>query len=366
MIWLVDLMSFESDDQFGIWTKKMDEAKGIKDRAFRHLEQGNYAEAVNAFVNYAAARSEYGELASVQCSIIEAAETLEMKKAYLEAAKLYLFNANSLRKTQLWGDAITCYQKAGEAYSKLPNRRFRTAAAACYIGAADCFAQVRLWGDAERMMTLAAVLGTGENIIELEKQAGESFSEGNFAKASEVFGRIASAYVASLDQLSDLLPKSGLGEIAIETKSILLHRSSESRVIEAVSLLKSGMVREAKKVLSDAAVNFRVALMNIDPLLMVGHPSPSDYKRFAYSLMLSTIMYKVLGEDTDVEAMFMGLISPKERKVAEKLEDVQSYRAARDMVRMNAKQGIDELRRVKLGNLEPFKNEVVDGLRLLL
>jgi hypothetical protein len=216
------------------------------------------------------------------------------------------------------------------------------------------------------MMTLAAVLGTGEDIIELEKQAGESFCEGDFEKASEVFGRIASAYVASLDQLSDLLPKSGLGEIAIETKSILLHRSSESRVIEAVSLLKSGMVREAKKILSDAAVNFRVALMNIDPLLMVGHPSPSDYKRFAYSLMMSTIIYKVLGEDTDAEAMFMGLISAKEKKVAEKLEDIQSYRAAQDMLRMNAKQGIDGLRRVKLGNLEAFKNDIIEGLRLLL
>jgi hypothetical protein len=216
------------------------------------------------------------------------------------------------------------------------------------------------------MMTLAAVLGTGEDIIELEKQAKDSFSEGDYAKASEVFGRIASAYIASLDQLSDLLPKSGLGEIAIETKSILLYRSSENRVIEAVSLLKSDMVREAKKILSDAAVNFRVALMNIDPLLMVGHPSPSDYKRFAYSLMMSTIIYKALGDDIDAQAMFIGLISPKERKVAEKLEDVQSYRAAKDMVRMNAKQGIDELRRVKLGNLEAFKDDIIDGLRLLL
>jgi tetratricopeptide (TPR) repeat protein len=359
-------MSFESEEQFGTWTIKMDEAKRIKDRAFKYLEQGNYGEAVNAFVNYAAARSEYGELASVQCAITEAAETLEMKNAYLEAAKLYLFNANSLRKSQLWGDAITCYQKAGEAYSKIPDKRFKTAAAACYIGAADCFAQVKLWGDAERMMTLAAVLGTGEDIIELEKKAGDSFNDGDYAKASEVFGRIASAYVASLDQLSDLLPKSGLGEIAIETKSILLHRSSESRVIEAVSLLKSDMFQEAKKILSDAAVNFRVALMNIDPLLMVGHPSPSDYKRFAYSLMMSTIIYKVLGQDVDAQAMFMGLISAKEKKVGEKLDDIQSYRAAQGMLRMKAVQGIDELRQVRLGNLEVFKNDIIEGLRLLL
>jgi hypothetical protein len=82
--------------------------------------------------------------------------------------------------------------------------------------------------------------------------------------------------------------------------------------------------------------------------------------------MMSTIIYKALGDDIDAQAMFIGLISPKERKVAEKLEDVQSYRAAGDIVRMNVKQGIDELRRVKLGNLEAFKNDIIDGLRLLL
>jgi tetratricopeptide (TPR) repeat protein len=359
-------MSFESDEQFGTWAKKMDEAKRIKDNAFKSLERGNYAEAVEAFVNYATARSEYGELASVQCSIIEAAESLEMKKAFLEAAKLYLFIANSLRKAQLWGDAITCYQKAGEAYSKIPDRRFRTAAAACYIGAADGFAQVKLWSDAERMMTLGAILGTGENIIELEKEATDSFKAGNYAKASDVFGRIASAYLASLDQLSDLLPKSGLGEIAMETKSILLHRSSENRVAQGVALLKSGMIPEAKKVLSDAAVNFRVALMNLDPLLMVGRPSPSDYRRFGYNLMMSTIIYKSLGEDDDIQAMFNGLIGAKEKRIEEKLETLQSYRIAGDVRKMKPKQSIEELQKVKLDNLEAIKTDIIKGLRLLL
>jgi tetratricopeptide (TPR) repeat protein len=359
-------MSFESDEQFGTWTKKMNEAKRVRDDAFKLLEQGNYGEAVEAFVTYATLRSEYGELASVQCSVIEAAETLEMKKAYLEAAKLYLFIANSLRKAQLWGDAITCYQKAGEAYSKIPDKRFKTAAAACYIGAADGFAQVKLWSDAERMMTLAAVLGTGEDIIELEKDAMDSFNAGNYAKASEVFSRIASAYVASLDQLSDLLPRSGLGEIAMETKSILLHRSSENRVAEAVALLKSGMIPEAKKVLSDAAVSFRVALMNLDPLLMAGRPSPSDYRRFAYNLMMSTIIYKSLGEDDDAKAMFNGLIGANEKRIAEKLEALQPYKIAGDVLKMKPKQGIEELRKVKLGNLEAIKGDIIKALKLVL
>jgi tetratricopeptide (TPR) repeat protein len=358
-------MSFESDEQFGTWASKIDEAKRIRDHAFKCLEQGNYADAVEAFVNYATARSDYGELASVQCLIIEAAESLELRKAFLEAAKLYLFIANSLRKAQLWGDAITCYQKAGEAYSKIPDKRFRNAAAACYIGAADGFAQVKLWSDAERMMTQAAILGTGEDLVTLEKEAMDGFNARNYAKAAEVFGRIASAYVASLDQLSDLLPKSGLGEIAMETKSILLHRSSESRVAEAVALLKTDMIPEAKKVLSDAAVNFRVALMNLDPLLLVGRPSPSDYRRFAYNLMMSTIIYKLLGEDKDAQAMFNGLVGANEKRIAQKLETLQSYKIAGNALKMKTKQSIEELRQVKLGNLEPIKTEIIKGLELL-
>jgi tetratricopeptide (TPR) repeat protein len=365
-IGLVDFMSFESDEQFGTWAKKMNEAKRIREDAFIYLEQGKYAEAVESFVNYATARSEYGELASVQCLIIEAAETLEMKKAFLEAAKLYLFIANSLRKAQLWGDAITCYQKAGEAYSNISDLRFKTAAAACYVGAADGLAQVKLWSDAERMMTQAAILGTGENLVWLEKNAMDSFKAGDYAKASEIFGRIASAYVASLDQLSDLLPKSGLGEIAMETKSILLHRSSESRVAEAIALLKSDMIPEAKKILFDAAVSFRVALMNLDPLLLVGRPSPSDFRRFAYNLMMSTIIYRSLGEDKDIQAMFNGLVGANEKGIAMKLESLQSYKIAENALKVKTKQSIEELQQVRLGNLEAIKSDIIKGLELIL
>jgi tetratricopeptide (TPR) repeat protein len=359
-------MSFESDDQFGTWTNKINEAKSVKEDAFRYLEQGDYADAVESFVNYATARSEYGELASVQCLIIEAAETLEMKKAFLEAAKLYLFIANSLRKAQLWGDAITSYQKAGEAYSNIPDKRFKAAAAACYVGAADSLAQVKLWSDAERMMTQAAVLGTGEDLVGLEKMAIDSFKARDYAKASEVFGRIASAYVASLDQLSDLLPKSGLGEIAMETKSILLHRASESRVAEAAALIKNEMIPEAKKVLSDAAVSFRVALMNLDPLLLVGRPSPSDFRRFAYNLMMSTIIYRSLGEDKDAQAMFNGLVGANDKRIATKLEALQSYKIAGKALKMKTRQSIEELRQVKLGNLEAIKTDIIKCLELIL
>lgn len=309
-------MCADTDDQFGTWAKKMDEANRIRDRAAKYMERGSYSDAADAFLAYGSALSEYGELASWACSLIEAAETLEMNGAFSEAGKIFLFVANSLRKSQLWGDAIDCYQKAGEAYAKVGRKRFDGAAAASYAGAADCFAALKLWSDAERMMTQGSILGTGENIIELEKEARKSFDKEDYAKASEAFGRIGSAYVASLEQLSDLLPKTGMGEIAMETKSILLQRSSENRVAQVVSLLKNDLVPEASKILLDAAVGFRVALMNLDPLLLVGQSSPSDYKRFSYNLMMSTMLYKLLGESAKAETMFKELIGAKEKRVA--------------------------------------------------
>lgn len=320
---MVEDMSLEADDHFETWAKKIEAANRIRDKAMKCLEAGNYQEAADAFMAYGNTLSEYGELASWGVSLIEAAETLEAKSAFREAGKVYLFVANSLRKSQLWGDAIDCYQKAGQAYAKIGDKRFSAAAAACYAGAADCFAQLKLWSDAERMMTLGSILGTGENLIDLERNAKESFRKKDYVKASETYGKIASAYLASLEQLSDLLPKSGMGEIAMETKSILLQRSSESRVAEVVSLLRSDMVQEARKVLSDAAVGYRVALMNLDPLLLVGRSSPSDYKRFSYNLMMSTALYKSIGEDDEAETMFKELIGAKEKRVAEKLSAVQ-------------------------------------------
>jgi tetratricopeptide (TPR) repeat protein len=358
-------MSFDSDDQSETWVKKMDEANRIRDRAMKFMDRGNYPEAADAFMSYGNVLSEYGELASWGCALIEAAESLESKNAFAEAGKVFLFVANSLRKALLWGDAIECYQKAGEAYAKVGQKRFNAAAAACYAGAADCFAQLKLWGEAERMMTRGSVLGTGENLIELDYVATESFKKGNYPKASETFGRIAAAYVASLEQLSDLLPKTGMGEIAMETKSILLQRSSESRVAEVVSLLRSDMIQEASKILLDAAVGFRVALMNLDPLLLVGRSSPSDYKRFSYNLMMSAMLYRLLGENSEAETMFKELIGAKEKRVAEKLKTLQYYKVAWNMLELKPQDAIKELREVRLGGLEQMKNEVIESLQLL-
>jgi tetratricopeptide (TPR) repeat protein len=364
---LVDVMSLEPDDSFisSSRTRRIEEAKRIRERAVKLLGAGKHSEAADAFVDYALSLSESGDVVGLECSLIEAAEALDAKKAFKDAAKLYLFVANSLRKAQLWGDAVNYYQKAAETYSSIGEKRFNAAAAACYVGAADCLAQLKLWGEAERMMTLGAIQGTGENIIELENQAREMFGTRNYVKASEICGRVASAYASSLDQLSDLLPKSGLGEIAIETKSILLHRSSECHVAETISLLKAGKIREAKKALSDAAVGFRVALMNLEPILLVGRPSPSDYRRFSYNLMMSSLLYKLLGEDDEVEAMFRMLISDKEKKVAEKLDTIQYFRVAEDMRKMKLTDAIEELRTVRLGNLENIKTELVEAFKSL-
>jgi tetratricopeptide (TPR) repeat protein len=358
-------MSFETEDQPATWAKRMDEANGIRDRAMRCMDRGSYAEAADAFMAYGNALSEYSELAGWACALIDAAETLENKNAFAEAGKVFLFVANSLRKALLWGDAIECYQKAGEAYAKVGQKRFNAAAAACYAGAADCFAQLKLWGEAERMMTRGSVLGTGENLIELDYVATESFKKRNYSKASEAFSRIASAYVASLEQLSDLLPKTGMGEIAMETKSILLQRSSESRVAEAVCLLNSNMEQEARKILLDAAVGFRVALMNLDPLLLVGRSSPSDYMRFSNNLLMSTLLYKLLGDEDEAESTSKELIGAKEKRVAEKLKTLQSYRLAVSMLKMKPHEAIKELHKVRMGGLEAMKNEVVSGLGLL-
>jgi tetratricopeptide (TPR) repeat protein len=342
----------------------MDEANHIRDRAMKSMERGSYSEAADAFMSYGSALSEYGELAGWACALIEAAETLESNSAYAEAGKVFLFVANSLRKALLWGDAIECYQRAGEAYAKVGQKRFNAAAAACYAGAADCFAQLKLWGEAERMMTRGSVLGTGENLIELDYVATESFKKRDYARASEAFSRIASAYVASLEQLSDLLPKTGMGEIAMETKSILLQRSSESRVAEVVCLLHNGMIQEARKILLDAAVGFRVALMNLDPLLLVGRSSPSDYKRFSYNLMMSTLLYKLSGEDDEVESVLKELIGAKEKRVAGKLNTFQNYRLAGNMLGMKPQEAVRELQKVRLGGLDSMKPEVVKSLEL--
>jgi tetratricopeptide (TPR) repeat protein len=362
---MVEAMTFDTDDQSGTWARKRDEANRIRERAMKSMEQGSYVEAADAFMSYGSALSDYSELAGWGCTLIEAAETLESKNAFAEAGKVFLFVANALRKALLWGDAIDCYQKAGEAYAKVGQKRFNAAAAACYAGAADCFAQLKLWSEAERMMTRGSILGTGENIIELDNDARESFKKKDYGKASEGFGRIASAYVASLEQLSDLLPKTGMGEIAMETKSILLQRSSESRVAEVVCLLRNDMIQEGRKILLDAAVGFRVALMNLDPLLLVGRSSPSDYKRFSYNLMMSTLLYKLLGENDEAETMSKELIGAKERRVAEKLNTLQYYKLAGDMLKLKPHDAIKELQKVRLGGLDDMKIEVIRSFELL-
>ena len=331
----------------------------------KSMDRGSYSEAADAFMAYGNTLSEYSELAGWACALIDAAETLESKNAFAETGKLFLYVANSLRKALLWGDAIECYQKAGEDYAKVGQKRFNAAAAACYAGAADCFAQLKLWSEAERMMTRGSVLGTGENLIELDYVATESFKRRDYAKASEAFSRIASAYVASLEQLSDLLPKTGMGEIAMETKSILLQRSSESRVAEAVCLLNNNMVQEARKILLDAAVGFRIALMNLDPLLLVGRSSPSDYKRFSNNLLMSTVLYKLLGDNDEAETMSKELIGAKEKRVAEKLKTLQNYRLAVNILKMKPQEVIKELFKVRLGGLDGMKSEVIRGLDLL-
>ncbi|WXG46525.1 MAG: hypothetical protein WED05_07705 [Candidatus Atabeyarchaeum deiterrae] len=359
-------MSLEPDDHFKTWTRRIEESKRIRGKALKLLDQGDFGEAADAFLDYAASCSEYGEVTGLECSTMDAAETFELKNALPEAGKLYLFTANSLKKAQLWGDAVSCYLKAAEVYGRIGEKRFRTVAAICYVGAADCMARLKLWSDAERLMTEGSVLSTGEDITELEKEAKEKFEDKEFTQASEIFGKIASAYVASLEQLSDLLPKSGLGEIAIETKSILLHRSSETRVAQAISLLRCNMVQEAIKILSDAAIGFRVALMNLDPLLLVGSPSPSDFKRFSYNLMMSTILYRLLEENDEVDAMFKQLISAKEKKVAEKLEAIQYYKVTEGIREMNLKDAIEGIRNIRLGNLEYMKEDVVGGFEQLL
>jgi tetratricopeptide (TPR) repeat protein len=359
-------MSIEHDNSYVSSSRtRRTEARRVKEKALQLLDSGKYGEAADAFVDYALALSESGDVVGLECSLIEAAETLDGDKAFKDAAKLYLFVANSLRKAQLWGDAITYYEKAAVAYSKIGERRFNVAAATCYIGAADCLAQLRLWGEAERMMTLGAVLVTGEKIVEMEKEAQTRFRGGDYIEASKAYGRVASAYASALEELGDLLPKSGLGEIAIQTKSILLHRSSECRVAEIVSLVKAGQPQKASKILSDAAMGFRVALMNLEPVLMVGRPSPSDFRRFSLNLMMSSILYKLMGEEDEVEAMFKMLISDKEKKIREKLDTIQYYRIAKDMPRIKLSDAIEGLRNIRLGNLDDIKNELIETFKSL-
>jgi tetratricopeptide (TPR) repeat protein len=359
-------MSIEHDNRFISSSRtRRTEAKHFKEKALALLDAGKYGEAADAFVDYALALSESGDVVGLECSLIEAAETLDGNKAFKDAAKLYLFVANSLRKAQLWGDAITYYEKAAGAYSKIGEKRFNVVAATCYVGAADCLAQLRLWGEAERMMTLGAIHVTGENIIELEKEAQTRFRDGDYVEASRAYGRVASAYASALEELGDLLPRSGLGEIAIQTKSILLHRSSECRVSEVVSLVKAGQPQKISKMLSDAAIGFRVALMNLEPVLMVGRPSPSDFRRFSLNLMMSSLLYRLLGENEEVEGMFKMLISDKEKKIVEKLDTIQYYRMARDMQKMKLTDAIEGLRSVRLGNLDDIKNELIETFKSL-
>lgn len=98
---------------------------------------------------------------------------------------------------------------------------------------------------------------------------------------------------------------------------------------------------------------------------MVGRPSPSDYRRFSYNLMMSSLLYKLLGENDEVEAMFKMLISDKEKKAVEKLDTIQYYRVAGDMRKMKLTDAIGELRSVRLGNLEEIKNVLIDAFKSL-